>query len=1059
MKKSISLILAAMMLLSMFVLAPVTASAAESGTVGDCNYTLSPYGNLIITDGTEITADSYGNYPWDSYKSSIKTIGIGSGIKTIGANAFKDCTKVTSVAFSLGLEQMFIGAFKNNTSLTSISFPTSVTLIGPEAFFGCTSLSDITIPDGTKARLGIGAFVNTAATSVYVPASVTTIDNKSLGYSYADSNYSRKSGFSISTMQGTAAYDYAVANSIPIQIVKIISSISLSVTAPLAGATPDTATFTITEGVSVYGNKLTWYDRTGDKELKSTDVFQENHVYGINLQLDVKSGYRFAVTEKGSTDVTATVNGKAAGISGSSATPTSKIYLSNSFDALESEVISNVNITGIIEPSLGKKINFTTFNIPDSVMATTGKLDWWIQVDNYTPVAGDTFQLGKQYTVFLLITAKPGYKFATKDGSTRNNVTSTINGKTSESQTLGDYDPAKTIRIAYKFPKVENPIISSVAVTGVTTPVGGTHPSFNVTLPAHVSASSVRWSTSGSPATALKSGDYFESGKTYYLEIFAVPDSGYQFEVNDGKIGVTATFNGATANVMGVSGSGFNEKLYFSKQYTASNAQFTTYVSVTDVVEPAAGAKPVYTATVATSGNTLDHIEWYNSTDSKTMTSSSVFEAGKKYTANIYIAADEGREFYTTGTGDLNVTASVNGRSAGIIQIQPNGSTVKLLHIYYVFTCPTPAVTTINSINITNVITPAVGAKVTYEDINYGSGFGTAYNTCYSSFFYDETDKNTMFFNDPFVAGKQYSFNAILQASEGYAFAVDGEGNPAVNVTVNGKKANVKTYSAYDADEAVFVEYFFDALPEPTEPDTLPTEGTEPTTEPDTLPTEPATEATEPETEPTAPTEPATEATEPATEATEATAPTADPTPSNNIKNFKVTGVKEKTYTGKAITQKITVKDLDGNVLVKDTDYIVTYSKNKNVGTATMIITAIGDYEGTIMKNFKIVKADNPMTVKTAVKSVKLKDIKKKAVTVKGTTTVSKAQGKVSYKLTSIPKDLKKLTTISSKGVITIKKWAKAKKGTYKFKVKVTAKGDSNYKSKDKTVEVKIKVK
>ena len=84
--------------------------------------------------------------------------------------------------------------------------------------------------------------------------------------------------------------------------------------------------------------------------------------------------------------------------------------------------------------------------------------------------------------------------------------------------------------------------------------------------------------------------------------------------------------------------------------------------------------------------------------------------------------------------------------------------------------------------------------------------------------------------------------------------------------------------------------------------------------------------------------------------------------------------------------------------------------------------------------------------------------VKKKAQTVKAIT-VSKAQGKVSYKLTNVPKALKKFVKINSKGVITISKWAKAKKGTYKIKVKISAAGNKNYNSKliNKTVTIKVK--
>ena len=72
---------------------------------------------------------------------------------------------------------------------------------------------------------------------------------------------------------------------------------------------------------------------------------------------------------------------------------------------------------------------------------------------------------------------------------------------------------------------------------------------------------------------------------------------------------------------------------------------------------------------------------------------------------------------------------------------------------------------------------------------------------------------------------------------------------------------------------------------------------------------------------------------------------------------------------------------------------------------------------------------------------------------------VSKAQGKVTYKLTSVPKALGKLVKINSKGVITIKRWKKAKKGNYKIRVKITAKGNSKFNKKTITKTIKLRIK
>ena len=172
-----------------------------------------------------------------------------------------------------------------------------------------------------------------------------------------------------------------------------------------------------------------------------------------------------------------------------------------------------------------------------------------------------------------------------------------------------------------------------------------------------------------------------------------------------------------------------------------------------------------------------------------------------------------------------------------------------------------------------------------------------------------------------------------------------------------------------------------------------------------------------------------------------------------DISSWQVLNIENKTYTGKAITQSVTVTN---GTEAADVD--IAYAENVNAGTATMTITGTGDYTGSQVKTFVINKADNPVKVKVAAKPLKLKKIKKKKQTVKAIK-VTKAQGKVTYKLKSVPKPLKKLTKINSKGVITINKWKKAKKGTYKIKVIITAKGNANYKPKTVTKTVKIKVK
>lgn len=175
-----------------------------------------------------------------------------------------------------------------------------------------------------------------------------------------------------------------------------------------------------------------------------------------------------------------------------------------------------------------------------------------------------------------------------------------------------------------------------------------------------------------------------------------------------------------------------------------------------------------------------------------------------------------------------------------------------------------------------------------------------------------------------------------------------------------------------------------------------------------------------------------------------------------DISSFTVSGIKNKTYTGKALTQSITVKN-GSDTLNSETDYTVSYMNNTAVGTATVTITGTGGYSGTITNTFKITKAKQTMTVTPVEKNVKLAMVKKNKQTVKKAITVKNANGTVTY--VKVAKGSSKYLKISKKGVITVAKGKYKKNTVLKINVKVTAKGNANYMSGSKTVTVKVKVK
>lgn len=91
-----------------------------------------------------------------------------------------------------------------------------------------------------------------------------------------------------------------------------------------------------------------------------------------------------------------------------------------------------------------------------------------------------------------------------------------------------------------------------------------------------------------------------------------------------------------------------------------------------------------------------------------------------------------------------------------------------------------------------------------------------------------------------------------------------------------------------------------------------------------------------------------------------------------DISKTFIEGLKDKTYTGKAITQSPKVNDISVK-LIKGVDYTFTTTNNVKPGYAKVTITGIGNYEGTNSETFFIKPVVAKVSkVKTSVKKQKL---------------------------------------------------------------------------------------
>ena len=156
----------------------------------------------------------------------------------------------------------------------------------------------------------------------------------------------------------------------------------------------------------------------------------------------------------------------------------------------------------------------------------------------------------------------------------------------------------------------------------------------------------------------------------------------------------------------------------------------------------------------------------------------------------------------------------------------------------------------------------------------------------------------------------------------------------------------------------------------------------------------------------------------------------------NNFKKATVSGISNKSYTGKNITQSITVK-YNGKTLKNGTDYTVSYSSNKKIGTATVKIAGNGSYTGTITKTFKINPAKQEIQKLTA---------KSKAFFVDRAQKGSASGYEIQYATNSKFTSAKKVTITSNKtDKTTVSKLSGKKKYYVRVRSYTTVKGTKYY--------------
>ncbi|MBR0466971.1 MAG: hypothetical protein IJJ40_05735 [Clostridia bacterium] len=472
---------------------------------------------------------------------------------------------------------------------------------------------------------------------------------------------------------------------------------------------------TFTSGYRVNG--VVWRDETTGTVLKVGDKFITGHTYFVSIC--VRPDYNQQLIR-----VLGFINGKGASFNAQSTT--SEAYLEYTFENIKAAPYdySSVQVYGIAGPIAGAtpenypRMKVTANNSAGSFVEIEKSNGWafyndvcWVYSDTYYPVPKDTpFKKGEKYTLILTVKTTNGFHFETEtvDGKTNPSLWITYipeigNEVISTEAFSPDNTPEKQAYMYIDFPACKE-MITDISFSAQTPKEGEVNSTKVIsTGSSKYGAKNTYW-YDDTDHKALSSSDKFIANHHYTLIFDVEVSSSTNYYLPAGKKGSFLDIDGKTAE--NVINGNRDMKASYLPNYQSGKGPWDTFRATVDmgvcndsvieevavkIAPPVAGEKPHYTAVNAGSGYHIkttwegkteqywnnpvtyayygrNGVQWYGAEpgDPEYMYETDTFVEGHRYTAVIYIDADDGYEFYHDKNNSILATATVNGEEANL---------------------------------------------------------------------------------------------------------------------------------------------------------------------------------------------------------------------------------------------------------------------------------------------------------------------------------------------------------------------------------------------------------